>query len=176
AASSSVTSRVPGPPGASASHESHRPHGSAVGPCTQLSDRARMRADEVLPQPRGPEKRYAWLMRPEDNATESGSVTCSWPTTSAKEAGRYVRERATAQRVPTRYDDEGFTCPGRNGRRGRIRCGPSRRPARGRTGPLRPLQRQLRTGPCRRRLLAAPQLHSGSGSLMVRTGSDTTRP
>src|SRR5699024_5360230 len=73
--------------GASASHESHRPHGSAVGPCTQLSDRARMRADEVLPQPRGPEKRYAWLMRPEDNATESGSVTCSWPTTSAKEAG-----------------------------------------------------------------------------------------
>ncbi len=24
-----------------------------------------MRADEVLPQPRGPENRYAWLMRPE---------------------------------------------------------------------------------------------------------------
>ena len=57
AASSSVTSRVPWPPGASATHESHSPHGSAVGPCTQLSERARMRADEVLPQPRGPEKR-----------------------------------------------------------------------------------------------------------------------
>src|SRR5699024_5941883 len=58
----------------------------------------------------------------------------------------------------------------------RIRCGPSRRPSRCSTGPLRPLQRQLRTGSCRRRPLAAPQLHSGSGSLMVRTGSDTTRP
>jgi hypothetical protein len=26
----------------------------AVGPCSQLSERARMRADDVLPQPRGP--------------------------------------------------------------------------------------------------------------------------
>ena len=38
-------------------HDGHSPHGSGVGPCTQLSDRARMRADEVLPPPRGPENR-----------------------------------------------------------------------------------------------------------------------
>ena len=34
-----------------------RPHGSGVGPFSQFSERARMRALEVLPQPRGPEKR-----------------------------------------------------------------------------------------------------------------------
>lgn len=45
------------PPGASATHEPHTPHGVDVGPWTQLSDRARMRADDVLPHPRGPEKR-----------------------------------------------------------------------------------------------------------------------
>jgi hypothetical protein len=50
-----------------------------------------MRADDVFPQPRGPENRYAWLMRPAAKAVQSGSVTCSWPTTSAKIAGRYFR-------------------------------------------------------------------------------------
>ena len=35
---------------------SHSPHGSAVGPFTQFSARARMRAVVVLPQPRGPGK------------------------------------------------------------------------------------------------------------------------
>ena len=35
-------------------HESHTPHGVAVGPWMQFSERARMRALEVLPQPRGP--------------------------------------------------------------------------------------------------------------------------
>ncbi|CAM2986766.1 hypothetical protein SKPI104516_13300 [Skermania piniformis] len=57
AASSSITSRLPGPPGASAMQESHTPHGDAVGPCTQFNERARIRADEVLPHPRGPLKR-----------------------------------------------------------------------------------------------------------------------
>ncbi|GAA3354318.1 hypothetical protein GCM10020366_10670 [Saccharopolyspora gregorii] len=72
------------------------PHGSGVGPCAQFSERARMRALDVLPQPRGPENRYAWLMRCADSAVRSGSVTCSWPTTSAKVAGRYLRKRASA--------------------------------------------------------------------------------
>ena len=45
---------LPGPDGASATHESHTPHGSGVGPFTQFSERARMRALEVLPHPRGP--------------------------------------------------------------------------------------------------------------------------
>ena len=57
AASSSITSRLPDPPGASDRHESHTPHGVDVGPSTQFRERARMRADEVLPQPRGPENR-----------------------------------------------------------------------------------------------------------------------
>jgi hypothetical protein len=36
---------------------SHFPHGVEVGPLTQLSDFATMRAIVVLPTPRGPEKR-----------------------------------------------------------------------------------------------------------------------
>src|ERR1700729_2243209 len=109
---------LPGPLGASATQESQRPHGVAVGPCSQFNEPARMRADDVLPQPRGPENRYAWLIRPAVNAGDSGSgtrygptppakeawlirpavnavdrgsVTCSWPTTSGKDAGRYLR-------------------------------------------------------------------------------------
>ena len=84
----------PGPDGASATHESHTPHGSGVGPLTQFRDLARMRALDVLPQPRGPLNRYAWLIRPLRSAWRSGSVTCSWPRTSAKVAGRYLRYRA----------------------------------------------------------------------------------
>ena len=57
AASSSVTSTLPGPLGARATQESHTPHGVGVGPCSQFSERAMMRADDVLPQPRGPENR-----------------------------------------------------------------------------------------------------------------------
>ena len=82
---------LPGALGASASHESQTPHGVAVGPCAQFSERARMRADDVFPQPRGPENKYAWLIRPASRAIDSGSVTCSCPTTSAKVAGRYLR-------------------------------------------------------------------------------------
>lgn len=82
---------LPGALGASAWHESQTPQGVAVGPWAQFSDRARIRAEEVLPQPRGPENRYAWLIRPASSAIDSGSVTCSCPTTSAKVAGRYLR-------------------------------------------------------------------------------------
>ena len=49
-----MTSMLPGPAGASATQEAHTPHGSGVGPCSQFSERARIRALEVLPQPRGP--------------------------------------------------------------------------------------------------------------------------
>ncbi len=45
---------LPGPFGARAMQESHTPHGSGVGPFTQFSERARIRALVVLPQPRGP--------------------------------------------------------------------------------------------------------------------------
>ncbi len=37
----------------------HVPSGFGVGPASQLSDLARMRASDVLPVPRGPAKRYA---------------------------------------------------------------------------------------------------------------------
>src|SRR5690606_25854853 len=106
AASSSVTSMLPGPPGARDTQVAPTPHGWGVGPGSQLRERARMRADEVLPQPRGPENRYAWLMRPEASAVLNGSVTCSCPTTSANFAGRYLRYRAsaTAARLPTIAD------------------------------------------------------------------------
>ena len=35
----------------------HSPQGSGVGPLAQFSERAMMRALDVLPQPRGPENR-----------------------------------------------------------------------------------------------------------------------
>src|SRR2546421_544959 len=99
AASISITSIDPGPSGASATHESHSPHGSGVGPFSQLSERARIRALLVLPQPRGPENRYAWLNRPLRSACINGSVTCSCPMTSANVRGRYLRYSASATRT-----------------------------------------------------------------------------
>src|SRR5918998_1675256 len=91
-----MTSIEPGPSGASEMHEPQTPQGVDVGPCSQFSERARIRADDVLPQPRGPLNRYAWLIRPPSTAFTSGPVTCSCPTTSAKVAGRYFRYRASA--------------------------------------------------------------------------------
>ena len=52
AASISTTSRCV--PSRMATHCSHTPHGSAVGPFSQLTILARIRAVEVLPVPRGP--------------------------------------------------------------------------------------------------------------------------
>ena len=49
-----MTSMLPGPDGASAMQDAHSPHGSGVGPCAQFSERARILALDVLPQPRGP--------------------------------------------------------------------------------------------------------------------------
>jgi hypothetical protein len=38
-------------------HDRQVPHGVGVGPCSQLRQRARIRALVVFPQPRGPLKR-----------------------------------------------------------------------------------------------------------------------
>ncbi|CAM3228155.1 hypothetical protein STSO111631_08390 [Stackebrandtia soli] len=54
-----MTSIDPPPPADSATQEEQVPQGLDVGPLTQLSDRARMRALDVFPHPRGPENRYA---------------------------------------------------------------------------------------------------------------------
>ena len=40
--------------GANSTQERQVPQGTAVGPCSQLRARARIRALDVLPQPRGP--------------------------------------------------------------------------------------------------------------------------
>ena len=55
AASISITSIDE--PAAIEVHASHVPHGSSVGPLTQLRERARIFAIEVLPVPREPTKR-----------------------------------------------------------------------------------------------------------------------
>src|SRR6266545_555317 len=51
-------------PFAIATHAWHVLSGFGVGPCSQLSPLARMRASDVLPVPRGPAKRYAWRTFP----------------------------------------------------------------------------------------------------------------
>src|SRR4051812_8967825 len=96
-----MTSIEPTPSLLSERQDAHTPHGSGVGPCSQLSERARMRALDVLPQPRGPENRYAWCNRPLRSACDSGSVTCSCPMTSAKVRGRYLRYSASATPAPS---------------------------------------------------------------------------
>src|SRR3989339_127580 len=57
AASISMTSMSR--PSAISTQASHVPHGSGVGPFSQLSARARIRAVVVLPTPRGPAKTNA---------------------------------------------------------------------------------------------------------------------
>src|SRR4051794_13064874 len=76
-----------------ATHESHTPHGAVVGPCSQFSDAARIFAIEVLPVPREPTNRYAWWTLSCSIALESVRTTCSCPTTSANERGRWRRYR-----------------------------------------------------------------------------------
>src|SRR3954469_697663 len=74
-----------------ATHDSHTPHGSTVGPCTQFRQAARILAIDVLPVPREPTKRFAWWTLPCSTALRRVRTTCSWPTTSAKVRGRWRR-------------------------------------------------------------------------------------
>src|SRR5579883_2454370 len=72
---------------------SHVLSGVAVGPFTQSMHRARIFAAEVLPEPRGPENRYAWASLPVSMALVRVRTTASCPTKSAKVLGRQVRYR-----------------------------------------------------------------------------------
>ena len=54
----SISSTSMSRPSAISMHASQTPHESVVGPLTQLSARARIRAVVVLPTPRGPAKTY----------------------------------------------------------------------------------------------------------------------
>ncbi|OQC28507.1 MAG: hypothetical protein BWX71_00791 [Deltaproteobacteria bacterium ADurb.Bin072] len=60
-------------------------------PTAQLMARARMRATEVFPTPRGPEKMNAWERRPSSMALQRTLVTCSCPTTSSNLMGLNFR-------------------------------------------------------------------------------------
>ncbi len=59
AASISITSREL--PFEIETHELQTPQGSAVGPRSQFTPLARIRASDVFPVPRGPAKRYAFV-------------------------------------------------------------------------------------------------------------------
>ncbi|MBP1636622.1 MAG: hypothetical protein H6Q10_3196 [Acidobacteria bacterium] len=80
-------------PSAISTQASHAPQGSGVGPgpAMQLRPRARMRAEVVLPTPRGPANTYACARRPVRIAFWSVRVTPPCPTTSSKRWGRHLR-------------------------------------------------------------------------------------
>ena len=80
---------------------SQTPQGSAVGPFSQESALARMRAALVFPTPRAPVKRKAWWTRFWAMAFDSVRATCSCPISSENRCGRYFRAR-------TRYDTNGI--------------------------------------------------------------------
>src|SRR5438874_9045970 len=80
-------------PSAISIHASQTPHGSPVGPFTQFSARARIRAVVVLPTPRGPANTNAWAIRPLAIAFLSVRVTAGCPTTSSNCCGRHFRAR-----------------------------------------------------------------------------------
>jgi hypothetical protein len=69
-------------------------HASQASPScrfVQLTAFARIRASDVLPVPRGPTNRTAWLTRSDRTALRSVSTTASWPTISPKVWARQRR-------------------------------------------------------------------------------------
>ena len=81
----------------------HWPQATRSSPrFSQLMVRARMRAQVVLPTPRGPVKRKAEAKCLLRMAFLSVSVTASWPTTVSKVAGRYLRALTTKFSILTR--------------------------------------------------------------------------
>src|SRR3990167_583830 len=100
-------------PSAIARHGSHTPHGSIVGPpCPsgpmQLSALAISRAVDVLPTPRTPVIRKACANRSRAMALPSVRTIASWPISSAKVCGRYLR-------ASTRYGPAGAAGAGVSG-------------------------------------------------------------
>src|SRR6266436_8331960 len=59
----------------------------------QLRARARIRAVVVLPTPRTPVRMKAWAIRPVAIAFDRVRTIASWPISSAKVEGRYLRAR-----------------------------------------------------------------------------------
>src|SRR5580704_4691409 len=76
-------------------HDVHVPQGSPSTGDSQLSALARMRAEDVLPVPRGPLKRYACETRSSRTALRSARTTWSWPLSSSNRPGRKRRYNET---------------------------------------------------------------------------------
>ena len=91
AASISTTSTAR--PSAISTQGVQTPHGSAVGPFSQLSALATSRAVVVFPTPRGPVNRKACASWPVRSALDSVRTTCSCPDICPKRWGRYLRAR-----------------------------------------------------------------------------------
>ena len=72
-------------------HEVHVPQGSPSTGASQLSALARMRAEDVLPVPRGPLKRYACATRSSRTALRNARTTWSCPRSSSNRPGRKRR-------------------------------------------------------------------------------------
>ena len=66
---------------------------SGFGPPVAFKAFAKIRATEVLPTPRDPEKIKLCGMRPEDNAFLSVVSVACCPTTSSNDCGRYLRAK-----------------------------------------------------------------------------------
>jgi hypothetical protein len=65
-----------------------RLQGSPSSGASQLTALARIRAVLVLPVPRMPVKRYAWVRRPETRAFFSVRTVAAWPTRSSNRCER----------------------------------------------------------------------------------------
>ena len=98
AASISTTSRID--PSSRPRQTGQTPHGSPSCGSRQLTALARIFAQVVLPVPREPVNRYACEIRPAISSFFSVTVTCGWPTTSAKSCGRYFLYSALYKRHP----------------------------------------------------------------------------
>lgn len=90
AASSSMMLREV--PALKARQDSHSLHASpSAVRCSQLMVLANILAQDVLPTPREPQKRYECANRLVATAFLSVAVSAFWPTTEANVAGRYLR-------------------------------------------------------------------------------------
>ena len=91
----------------------HSPQATRSSPrFSQLMVRARIRAQVVLPTPRGPQNRKAWARWSLRMAFFRVPVTASWPTTVSNVAGRYLRA-LTMKRSDIGGEDNGRLRQGR---------------------------------------------------------------
>jgi hypothetical protein len=92
-------------PSAKALQLSHSPQASPSGVgLVQLMTLAKIRAQVVLPTPRGPQKRYAWASFPLATAFFSVVVRACCPTTASNDEGRYFLAETIYSKMITNYE------------------------------------------------------------------------